>query len=327
MNRWRIILGVALLAAAFALPALAGSKEVIFDETFDVKKGWDLELAVSDMDVTIVPGKSDEARVQVTLSGNTDKARERFEKMNFDARLKGQTLEVETRDDRSWSSGWWGSGNWGIHITVTIPDEFNMTIQTSDGDIEADGIKGDISIRTSDGDILLGTLEGPSIFIKSSDGNLTADGLIAKEVELRTSDGDVRAELIKGGDVTLSSSDGDVTADRIEAELVTVRSSDGDLRIKMAGGDLRGRTSDGNIDVWIENNTSVDLSTSDGDIVIHAPSDLAADLDFKGEDVRLGGKILLEGDISEHRVRGKIGNGGKKVRARTSDGSVSLRFI
>ncbi len=279
------------------------------------------------MDVAIVPGKSNEARVKVTLTGNVDKARERFKKMHFTARVKGETLEVETRDDRNWTAGWWSSGNWGIHVTVTIPEKYNMSIRTSDGDIEADGITGDISIQTSDGDVTLGTLEGPSIFIKSSDGDLMADGLIADDVELRTSDGDVRTELIKGGDVTLSSSDGDVTADRIEAKLISVRSSDGDLRIRVAGGDLRGRTSDGNIDVWIENNTAVDLSTSDGDIVIHAPSDLSADLDLKGEDVHVGGKILLEGDISEHRIRGKIGNGGKTVRARTSDGSVSLRFI
>ena len=71
----------------------------------------------------------------------------------------------------------------------------------------------------------------------------------------------------------------------------------------------------------------MDLTTSDGDIIIHAPSDLAADLDLRGEDVRLGGKVTLEGDISDERVRGKIGNGGKKVRARTSDGRVSLKFI
>ena len=327
MNGWRTILGVALLVVSIALPAQAASKEVIFNETFDVKKGWDLELKVSDLDVSIVPGKSDEALVTVTLVGNVDKARKRFEKMNFDARLKNRTLIVETRDHSNWSVGWWGSGNGGIHVTVTIPDEFNMTIQTSDGDIEADGIKGDISLRTSDGDIIVGELEGPSIFIKSSDGDLTADGLNAKEIELRTSDGDVRIELIRGGDVTLSTSDGDVTARRIEAELISVRSSDGDLSIKVAGGDLRGRTSDGNIDVWIDGDTAVDLSTSDGDIVIHAPSDLGADLDLKGEDVRLGGKILLEGDISERRVRGKIGDGGKKVRARTSDGSVFLKFI
>jgi DUF4097 and DUF4098 domain-containing protein YvlB len=327
MNRRRIVLGIALLVTVFAFPVLAGGKEVIFDETYNVQKGWNLELAVSDMDVTIAPGKSDEAHVKVTLTGNIDKARERFEKMNFESRLKGQTLEVETRDNHNWSSGWWGSSNWGIRITVTIPEEFDMTIRTSDGDIEADGITGDINIQTSDGDVTIGKLEGPSIYIKSSDGDLTADGLIADDVDLRTSDGDVRTDLIKGGDVSLSSSDGDVTADRIEAELTSVRSSDGDLRIKIAGGDLRGRTSDGNIDVWIENNTSVDLSTSDGDIVIHAPSDLAADIDLKGEDVHMGGKILIEGDISEHRIQGKIGNGGKKVRARTSDGTVSLRFI
>jgi DUF4097 and DUF4098 domain-containing protein YvlB len=327
MNTWSVFICVALAAVLSALPATAGETDVAFDETFAVENGWDLELSVSDMDVEIVPGKSDEARVKVTLRGNIDKAADRFEDMNFDARLKGRTLIVETRERHSWSVNFWNSGRWSIDVTVTIPEKFNMSIQTSDGNIDADGIKGDISLRTSDGDVSIGQLEGPSIYIKSSDGDLTADGLVAEEVELRTSDGDVRTEMIKAGDVVLSSSDGDVTAREVEAKQVSIRSSDGDLSIRLTGGDLRGKTSDGNIDVWIDGSTSVDLSTSDGDIVIHAPSDLAADLDLKGEDVRLGGKISLEGDISDDRVRGKIGNGGKRVRARTSDGRVSLKFI
>jgi DUF4097 and DUF4098 domain-containing protein YvlB len=314
------------MVAAVGTIAQAEKKDIAFDETFDVEKGWELELRVGDMDVEILPGGSDEARVVVTLTGNLDKAGDRFEDMNFDARIKGNTLLVETRERHSWSTNWWGSGRWGIHVAVTIPEQFDLAVQTSDGDIEVDGIRGDISLATSDGDVRLGELGGPAIYIKSSDGDLTADGLEADDVELKTSDGDVRVERIQGKSVTLSSSDGDVTAREIRAEKVSVRSSDGDLSIRLSGGELQGRTSDGNIDVWIDNDTGVDLTTSDGDIVIHAPSDFGAELDLKGEDVRLGRKIMLEGDISDHRIRGTIGDGGRKVRARTSDGTVSLRI-
>ena len=82
----------------------------------------------------------------------------------------------------------------------------------------------------------------------------------------------------------------------------------------------------GDIDVKVEGQTALDLSTSDGDIIIRVPSGFGAEVDLKGEYVRLGGKVTLEGEVGKRYVSGTLGDGGPRVRARTSDGSVSLRF-
>ena len=113
------------------------------------------------MDILLKVGKSDQARVEVVVTGDIDKMRERFEKMNFTAELKGNTLVVDA-DQRGFRTVlWWGSSRGSIHMTVTIPKQFDVYAQTSDGDISAGGQEGEIELKSSDGDITVDRLTGP----------------------------------------------------------------------------------------------------------------------------------------------------------------------
>jgi DUF4097 and DUF4098 domain-containing protein YvlB len=327
MNKRTRVMVMAVLIVLVAWTAHAG-KEVAFDETFDVESGWKLEVEVDDMDVEVKPGGANEARVVVTLTGDVEKARERFEESRFEVERDGETLVVETQRRRrwSWSWSWSSSSRTRIHVSVMVPEKFDVYAHTSDGDVVVTGVEGEVEVKTSDGEVELGDLKGPSIYAKSSDGDITADELNGKDINLRTSDGDISAERIESDRVSLHTSDGNVRVEKIEAESISARTSDGDLELSVTGKELKARSSDGDIEVTIEGNMALDLSTSDGDITIRAPSGLGADLDLKGEYVKLGGKVTIEGDVSKRRITGILGDGGPKVRARTSDGKVSLRF-
>jgi DUF4097 and DUF4098 domain-containing protein YvlB len=318
-----MVMAVMIVLLSWAVHA--GQKEVVFDETFAVKSGGQLRLDVSDMDVEVKTG-SDEGRVVVTLRGDLQKARERFEKSNFVAKLQGNTLVIETEEHRNWVSWGWSSGGGGIQVSVTVPEKFDVAVKTDDGDVVAGNIEGEIELRTSDGDVHLGELKGPTIMVKTSDGDVIAKSLEGGNVELRSSDGDIIVERLAGDDVLASTSDGDVRLMKVDAKSTSVRSSDGDLMIAVSGGELRAKTSDGDIDVRIEGQTAVDLSTSDGDILIRAPADLGAELDLRGEHVKLGGKIALQGEVSKRSIAGTLGDGGPLVRARTSDGTIAFQF-
>lgn len=321
------VLAVAIIVLAAGFGA-AGDKEVVFDESFAVKAGGELTVTVGDMNVLLKTGKSDEAHVEVTVTGNLDKMRERFEKMNFTAKIENGALVLDTDDHRSWSTNWWGStGSGGIHLTVTLPEKFDLHVETSDGDISAAGFEGDIDLKTSDGDVNAGRLEGPEIYIRTSDGDIEAGELTGGDVSLRSSDGDVVADRVEAEYVSLATSDGSVRATAVKADKITAKSSDGDLDLEISGGELQARTSDGDIDVTLSGSMAVDLSTSDGDITIRAPKNISAKIDLKGEHVKLGGKVAIEGEVSDRRISGILGDGGPTVRARTSDGSIALRFI
>ena len=141
-----------------------------------------------------------------------------------------------------------------------------------------------------------------------------------------TSDGDLTADLLQGGSVELKTSDGDIDAEKIEAEMIKARSSDGDVNLTVSGSELVARTSDGDLTVVISGQIALDLSTGDGDVTVRAPKGFGAVLDLKGEKVKLGGKVALDGEVSSRRVSGTLGDGGPTVRVRTGDGSIVLRF-
>jgi hypothetical protein len=329
MNRKAKVTALAALiclAAGWPFAGFAGDKEVVFDETFPVRAGGKLKVNVGDMDIDLRSGGSEEARVEVTVTGSVDKMRKRFEKMNFTAELEGNTLVISAEERGSWSVLWFGHGRGGIHLSVTLPRQFDVDAQTSDGDITADRLDGETELKTSDGDIVVAWGAGGLFDLKTSDGDISVDEVAADDVYLRTSDGDITVQSLKGRSVTVKTSDGDVAVDKMQGGSMSVGSSDGDLELTVSAGELRAKTSDGDIAVRVEDRVALDLSTSDGDITIRLPKHYGAVLDLKGEHVTLGGKVELEGEVSKKRISGTLQDGGPKLRARTSDGSVALRF-
>jgi len=312
-----------VLALAFAVQA--SEPETVFDETFPVKAGYRLAVKVSDMNVEVKTGGPEEARVEVSVT--SDHARKRFDESGFEARLEGEELVVSTREHRRWMF------NWGIvlhegsvDITVTVPERFDVSVQTGDGEVVAGGIEGRLELTTSDGDVVLGKLRGPSITARTSDGDVRAEELSADQIEVKTSDGEINLESVTAKEVRMTTSDGGIVADRVNAEVIFARTSDGDIRLTVSGKEITARTSDGSIELTTEGAMAIEAHTSDGDITLHLPSDLDAELDLRGESVRVGGDIRLKGRVDDDMVEGTLNNGGPKVRARTSDGVVAIRF-
>ncbi|MGD8412931.1 MAG: DUF4097 family beta strand repeat-containing protein, partial [Candidatus Latescibacterota bacterium] len=320
----RVLAVLLVVAVGGIFAAHAAAKEVVFEDTFPVKPGGKLKITVSDLDIDLKSGKSDEAVVTVTVTGNIDKMRDRFDKMNFTAELDGNTLVIDT-DERSWSTNWWGgSGRGSILLTVVVPKKFDIEAGTSDGDIEAGGFDGSFELKSSDGDIKVDRLEGPLVHLGTSDGDVEVDDIESDDITIRTSDGDLVIGRLVGSSVELKTSDGDVNADMIKAATISARSSDGDVMLTVSGSQLVAKTSDGDLTVVVDGEIALDLTTGDGDITIRAPKDFGAMLDLKGEHVTLGGKVALEGEVSTRRVNGRLGDGGPEVRVRTGDGDITV---
>lgn len=338
-----------LVVIASASGALGGRDkypaETVVDEEFSVDSGGKLIVDVDDMNIRISPGESGRARIIVTVAGpNADRAREHFEKLNFRAEVLDGELVVQTDRRRTWMQFNWNKYR-GVSVlaTITIPRRFDMDVQTSDGDLRAEDIEGELALGTSDGDIDLEGLRGPSIRVKTSDGDVATKDLRSEQVWVKTSDGDLWAEDVHGDDVEMGTSDGDITVRGMEAKSVTVTTSDGDIKVRelkassigvrtsdgdvdlaASGDELRIKTSDGDIQARIEDEMSVSLSTSDGNITLMAPADLRADVDLKGDRVRLLGGIKIQGEVGTRRVVGKLNEGGPEIQARASDGTVAL---
>ncbi len=338
-------------------------QEKMIDRRFPVGAGGTLEVAVGDSDVEVVPGDGD-VRVEVFLEGrDMEKAREYFERQRFAVEQDGNTVRVQTDPERKIRFSW---GDWRdraqIRTRVSVPEQFNADVRTSDGDVRIERLRGEIYVKTSDGDVRAGALFGPSVVLKTSDGDVHAETLEAETVEIetsdgdldlgavtaahitaRTSDGDIRARRLTGdaevktsdGDVRIEAfhgaafsartSDGSITIDALIARESSVHSSDGKITLRRVEGALEASGSDTDIEVDLFKPDAVSLTTSDGNIVITAPANLPADVRLRGEDVRVASAFNFQGLVKEERAEGSINGGGPLLEARSSDGSVTLR--
>jgi DUF4097 and DUF4098 domain-containing protein YvlB len=150
------------------------------------------------------------------------------------------------------------------------------------------------------------------ILAKSGDGSIDVEHVDGR-IELRTGDGSIRGHDI-GGNLNVQTGDGSITVDGTFAGL-RAHSGDGCVRMNAAAG--------------VEASGDWEISTGDGSVTLELPDGFNADLDAHTGD---GGIHVREitlsdvtGEITRNSVRGRLGSGGRLLRVRTGDGSITLR--
>lgn len=169
---------------------------------------------------------------------------------------------------------------------------------------------------------------------KSGDGSISVEDVSGK-VGLDTADGSVRAVRLVG-DIRVRSGDGSIRMEKIEGSL-DLETNDGSIVLDAKPTVLRGRTGDGSIRLHVGPDTAMtedwEITTGDGSITLTLPSGFNAELDAESGDgsVRAShpGIRVDEGNGDDRRERRRslrttIGQGGKVLRVRTSDGTVRI---
>ncbi len=280
--------------------------EVMIDRRFDVREGQTLVIGVTHADVEIETGNVSEAHVLVTLSSNRmTRAMEVFERMNFQVDMVGDEVRIKSESPRNrWYSGW--NGGFDIDVRVTIPERFNMRLQTTHGDVELDDIQGYVELNTTHGDVSAASIRGPEISLKSTHGDIEAESLTSDAVSVKTTHADIQIEQVTSRFFSATTSHSDIVVERLAGES-DITTSHGDIEITMTG------------------NFSANLKTSHGDVLVYAPSGIEADLDLKASRVKVSSAFSFDGDVEKDRVVGRINGGGANIYARTTHGSVYLK--
>ena len=198
-------------------------------------------------------------------------------------------------------------GGYDITVRVQLPEEFDLDLDTGDGNIRVDRLQGRARLETSDGDIEIRSIVGERVDIDTSDGDVDVMAVQSPDLHIETSDGSIRVRQLDGGEAAL-------------------RTSDGDIEVEESSGALSATTSDGDIHVRLARFGATSLRSGDGDIHIDAPDDLKADIDLRGERLTLHGtsSINLQGQLSKTRARGALNGGGPRLSAMTTDGRIVL---
>jgi DUF4097 and DUF4098 domain-containing protein YvlB len=147
---------------------------------------------------------------------------------------------------------------------------------------------------------------------KSGDGAIDIEG-VTGHAQLRSGDGHIRARMI-AGDVDIHTGDGSITLDG-KLTAVRVHTGDGSVTIRADSGSSAGAD-------W-------DIVTGDGSVTLDVPDGFSAELDAHTGDGRIRMNDVtvsnVTGTIGRNSLRGRLGDGGRAVRVRTGDGSITLK--
>ena len=335
MRALRLALPVLALALAPALRAQEGTR--LYDETFPVRAGDRLNIALSSEDVRVETGSGP---ATVTVYGRGRDAEEVFAERRFRADYRDGKLDIRTEAKQR---GWGSNRSASFTVVVRVPARMDANVATASGDVRFARLDGKARIATSSGDVTLDEVTGPSVHVATSSGDVegqrvqsagafnvaTSSGDVslrearAEEIAVATSSGDVQARAFSAQRIKVATSSGDVTVGRFSGagELST---GSGDLDIGGIEGALKVSTGSGDVAAAFAKPGDVAVSTGSGSVSLALPRGVGADVRLSSGSIDIDRALDFRGERGRRSAEGRIGDGGVMMRVSTGSGSIEL---
>jgi DUF4097 and DUF4098 domain-containing protein YvlB len=290
----RITMGVLLagLVAGAGCVDLVGAGEKYVEREvkhFTTSSTPEINLETFDGSIEVRAWESPEVEVIIERRAVTKEAADTIE---VDTSQNGNQVHVGAKVPKTDGFGFHFNYARSAKLIVSAPSTSNLVARSGDGAINVEGISGRVDLRSGDGTIR-GRGLGGDVKAHTGDGSIRLDG-ISGSLDVDTGDGSV------------------VVSGRLRA--VRARSGDGSVTIRADQGSTPSAD-------W-------EIATGDGSIKVELPDGFNADLDARTSDggVHINDIVLsnVSGHIERNSVRGQLGSGGRVVRLRTGDGSITL---
>jgi len=286
MKQWIGIAAITLVAVGIGQARVRSEGGEQGGKSLTVNKGGTLDVSIGGGDVRVATWDKDEVVVRVRMSDDEEDDRD------VKVSQQGNTVQITDRDYT----------NEIERLDVTVPVQFNLRLETADGDIVVRGrVVGEVNGETSAGNITLGDVDG--------------------DVGMQTSGGDIRTGKITGrGSLRTSGGEIDVVSSTGELDL---KSSGGDLRVGNVGKSLRAKTAGGDIVIGDVGGEAI-VSTAGGNVRLGKVAGQAS-LSTAGGDVELnGGTGSIRASTSGGNITLTDVSG--SVDAKTSGGDIQAKL-
>lgn len=292
-----------ILSLLALLPSLAGAQVLgrdaeVFTRNEPVARGEWFRFygPIGDVTVTEGTGTQVEFRAEKILRNG------RVTDIAFELRRSGEGVTICAifdEDDECTDTGYRSDRrrNWGrnfrppnLNVTIRVPAGVRLAVHSGNGDVSVTGAHAELIARSGNGRVRVAGTAG--------------------EVDAASGNGEVTVDNVRGP-VSANSGNGDVRVSAVQGP-VSARSGNGDLLVRMtelrAAGDMEFTTGNGRIEVTVPDgfNADIDANTGNGGIRTDFP-------------------IQVSGRISKTRLRGTIGQGGRRLRLVTGNGEIELR--
>lgn len=307
------------------LPALLGIVALSYAETTEEFNKTCPVGAGTIVNVTNVNGRVaistwDQSTAEVRAVKKTKHGKSELDAVTIEVTFAGNTLDIKTiypknrkSDDESFFTRiFHGFCDHGNSVTVDYVISLPKTAVLS-------------TVRNVNGSIELYETRGNTI-ARSTNGSIMADHADSI-LEAHTTNGKIQLRNTKGNTIA-HTTNGSITIENAEGFIIA-QSTNGSINLNGVTTVKEAHTTNGAIRVGVGNNmvTDMSLATTNGSIEISFPQAINADVDLStsnGKVTAPGGLTMTVETFSSKRLIAKLGNGGPVIRARTTNGRITL---
>jgi|SRR5690554_4094913 len=305
---------IALFLSLVISTAAIAQVEKRVHKSFESVNFTDLKIINSFGDIEVTPQKSSKIDVEIVLTADSKsdkKVQEYLDNTEFIFVENGNTLEISTaKSDKNFKST--GKMSYSLKFTLKVPENLNVDIKNSFGDVRINGTTGLLKLKIQHGDC----------FIAYANGS---------DNDLKISFGDVRIESINKSHIVIQHGDLKI----IDAHDLNLDSQFGDINIDMLSGDNKFKIAHGDLEVYdvLNNFSSLKIDMQFGDIAIVGFSKHRVDMDLSGtftkyafdKNWNLGESTKGINDVHYH-VKSSSGTGSiKNLKITASHSNVKLK--
>ena len=139
----------------------------------------------------------------------------------------------------------------------------------------------------------------------------------------------MRVRVPDGVKAFARSTNGSVSVDGVTSE-VDASTTNGDVFVRTTGGPVNANTTNGSVNATLgrlSGDSPMHFTTTNGSVTVIAPPSLSADLEMSTVNGGLTTEfpLTVSGRFNTRSVRGTLGNGGRAIIVRTTNGDVALK--
>ena len=287
------------------------------EKTVEAGKGGTLEVTADKGHINVNTWRQNQVRVVVEKMADVfteEEARKVLEDFQVYITTKGKNVRVLAESDRDRRLR-----DMDIDIVVTVPEQYNVDLETAGGSIEIESLEGDVTAVTSGGSIEVGQIKNGSVDVMTSGGSIEIKGIENGNGTAKTAGGSISVGDVSG-DLEVKTSGGSIEIGRIGGELMA-RTAGGSIEIKEGGKNIDAHTAGGSIEVG-QAGGDIEVKTSGGGIEVGSAKGMIK-AHTAGGSIEIGETL---GAVEAGTAGGSIsvdGSGGP-IEVKTSGGSIDV---
>lgn len=264
--------------------------------------------------------------------------------LRLESQQEDQTLSLQLRGAEAFKAE-----HGQIHLHLKVPAALDLALQTDSHDIALEQLqhpRGQAHLRSRSGDLRLKNLALRQIELQSESGNMqveqaseslqiqTRSGDVAVkgsifDGKIRSQSGSIQIEASVQHRLSAESGSGDLSVQLLDSQgHLSLQSQSGDIQLSgalqsevslnSASGDLQG-------DLRIAPSAAVNLISHSGDVDVILRPESQCQLELEAQTGDVTCRLALEGqESSGHSLRGRLGNGEGRFKARTQSGDILI---